>query len=117
MPTDQAPNFFTVGQAAEFFHDRTGVPLDERTVRRGIEAGQIPSVKIGNKVLVPVPPLLALLQVPEQPQAPAAPGVNPELVAHALDLVRAALRILEPHLDGADVRPLTPVKDDPNAAA
>lgn len=108
-------NFVTVGQAAEFFNDGTG-PLDERTVRRAIEAGQLPAVKVGNKVLIPVPPLLALLQVPEQPAAPATSGLNPELVAHALDLIRAGLRVLEPLMADADVRPLNAVKD-PDAAA
>ncbi|MFK4037617.1 helix-turn-helix domain-containing protein [Nonomuraea wenchangensis] len=107
----RARNFVTVAQAAEFFGD-----CDERTVRRAIEAEQLPAVRLGTKTLIPVPPLLAFLQAPEQPAAPA-PGVNPDLVAHALDLIRAGLRVLEPHLDGADVRPLNPVKDDDAAAS
>jgi excisionase family DNA binding protein len=43
--------------AAEVFE------VDERTVRRAIADGQIPGVKIGNKTLIPVPKLLALLGV------------------------------------------------------
>lgn len=35
--------------------------VDERTVRRGIEKGQIPAIKIGNKTLIPVAKLLPLL--------------------------------------------------------
>ena len=35
--------------------------LDERTVTRGIQAGDLPSVRVGRRVLVPRLPLLALL--------------------------------------------------------
>lgn len=35
--------------------------LDERTVRRAIADGQVPGVKVGNKTLIPVPKLLAML--------------------------------------------------------
>lgn len=35
--------------------------VDERTVRRAIADGQIPGVKVGNKTLIPVPKLVALL--------------------------------------------------------
>ncbi|MEV4888982.1 helix-turn-helix domain-containing protein [Nonomuraea sp. NPDC055795] len=105
----RARNFVSVGQAAEFFGDETG-PIDERTVRRAIEVGQLLAVKVGNKTLIPVPPLLALLQVPEQPATPAAPGINPELVAHALDMIRAGLRVLEPFMSDAEVAALRDVE-------
>lgn len=107
----RARNFVTVAEAAGFFGD-----CDERTVRRAIEAEQLPAVRLGTKTLIPVPPLLALLQAPEQSPAPAASGLDPELVAHALDMIRAALRVLEPLMPDADVRTLNPVQD-PDAAA
>lgn len=34
---------------------------DQRTARRGIALGQIPSIKVGNKTLIPVAKLLPLL--------------------------------------------------------
>lgn len=97
----RARNFVTVTEAAEFFGD-----CDERTVRRAIDSDQLAAVKLGTKTLIPVPPLLALLQVAEQPAVPAAPGINPELVAAALDMIRAGLRVLEPFMVDADVTTL-----------
>jgi excisionase family DNA binding protein len=38
--------------------------VDERTARRAAEAGQIPSVRVGRRILVPRLPLLALLGAP-----------------------------------------------------
>lgn len=35
--------------------------ISERSVREGIKAGRIPSVRLGRRVLIPVPTLLALL--------------------------------------------------------
>lgn len=48
--------------AAEVFR------LDERTVRRAIADGQVPGVKVGNKTLIPVPKLLAMLGAEYQGQ-------------------------------------------------
>jgi len=46
----------TVTQAAEL------LGLDERTVRHGCASGQIPSIKVGRRILIPVPRLLAMLE-------------------------------------------------------
>lgn len=35
--------------------------VDERTVTRAVDAGQLPSLRIGRRVLIPRVPLLALL--------------------------------------------------------
>ena len=48
--------FIDVPTAARLVFD-----CDERTVRRGIERGQLPAVKVGHKTLLPVPKLLAML--------------------------------------------------------
>ena len=45
--------------------------VDERTVTRAVEAGQLPSLRIGRRVLIPRVPLLALLE--GRPTAAAAP--------------------------------------------
>lgn len=36
--------------------------VDERTVTRAVDAGQLPSLRIGRRVLIPRVPLLALLE-------------------------------------------------------
>ena len=36
--------------------------VDERTVTRAVDAGQLPSLRIGRRVLIPRMPLLALLE-------------------------------------------------------
>ncbi|GAA2004400.1 hypothetical protein GCM10009799_34540 [Nocardiopsis rhodophaea] len=46
--------FATVAEAASVLRS------DERTVRRAIEAGHIPAVKVSNKTLIPVQALLKL---------------------------------------------------------
>ena len=35
--------------------------LDPRTVRRGIEGGSIPSIRVGRSTRIPVPKILALI--------------------------------------------------------
>lgn len=45
--------------------------VDERTVTRAVDAGQLPSLRIGRRVLIPRVPLLALLD--GHPQTTAAP--------------------------------------------
>ena len=60
----------TVTEAAELLE------LDERTVRRGLEDGNLPGVRVGRRWVVPVPRLLRLLEhgaaptdeLPESPQ-------------------------------------------------
>jgi excisionase family DNA binding protein len=45
----------TVAEAAEL------LGLDQRSVRNGCLSGEIPSVKIGRRTLIPVPKLLAMI--------------------------------------------------------
>ncbi|MFC5748912.1 helix-turn-helix domain-containing protein [Actinomadura rugatobispora] len=90
----RARNFLSVREAAEFFADDQ--PCDERTVRRAIEQGQIPAVKVGTKTLIPVAPLLAMVQAP--PPAPAeAPATVPtaDAVTAAREILHGALRALD----------------------
>lgn len=66
--------FIPVPEAAQVFE------VDPRTLRRGIEAGEIPAVKIAGSWRLPVAKLLALASVDDepatdQPGAPAAPAV------------------------------------------
>lgn len=51
----------TIAQTAGVLADGEGKPLDPRTVRRACRDGQLPSVIVGRRVLVPRLPLLALL--------------------------------------------------------
>lgn len=53
----------TVTTATRCLADHTGVSPDERTVRRACEAGQIPCVRIGKRILIPRLPFLALLGI------------------------------------------------------
>lgn len=39
--------------------------VDERTITRGIEEGDIPAIRIGRRILVPVPALRKLLGIEE----------------------------------------------------
>ncbi len=57
--------FATVAEAAPLLRS------DERTVRRAIEAGHIPAVRVSNKTLIPVRALfkLAGLDVDQGPDA------------------------------------------------
>jgi excisionase family DNA binding protein len=91
-------NFLTVAEAAAFFED-----CDERTIRRAIDAGQLPAVRLGTKTLIPVPPLLALLNLPESPVEIPTTGISPEIVAGAVEMVKAGLRVLEPLVRAKDV--------------
>jgi excisionase family DNA binding protein len=51
----------TVTQVTELLSDLEGRQLDERTVRRACEDGQLPCIHVGRRVLIPREPLLALL--------------------------------------------------------
>ena len=53
--------------------------VDERTVRRGCEDGQIPSIRVGRRVLVVREKLLAMLTAPHE----KSPGVGAETPAEA----------------------------------
>lgn len=46
----------TVTEASEL------LGLDTRSVRRGVELGDLPGIKVGRRILVPVPRLLALIE-------------------------------------------------------
>jgi excisionase family DNA binding protein len=66
--------FCTVPEAAELLE------VDPRTLRRAIDAGEFPAVKISGSVRIPVAKLLALAGVDPEPAtdhpgAPAAPTV------------------------------------------
>lgn len=89
-------NFISPKEAAAFF-GTPDHPVDERTVRRAAEGGQIPSVKIGTKTLIPVPPLLALLDVNHAVAAsePSAATVDQAAVLVALQTIKAAVLALE----------------------
>jgi excisionase family DNA binding protein len=63
---------------------------DERTVRRGIEAGKIPATKIGSKWAVPTAWLREQAGVAEAPQAPAGRDLD-ELADRVADRVVARL--------------------------
>ncbi|MHA7248028.1 helix-turn-helix domain-containing protein [Arthrobacter tecti] len=45
--------------------------VDPRTITRAIEAGDIPSVRLGNRILIPREPLLALLTASGTPASVA----------------------------------------------
>jgi excisionase family DNA binding protein len=53
--------------------------VDPRTVTRAIEDGQLPSVRLGRRVLIPRLPLLELLGI--DPDTPADVGVGDRLPA------------------------------------
>jgi excisionase family DNA binding protein len=53
----------TVAQTTRLFTDLNGETVDERTVRRACEDGQLPSIRIGRRVLIPRLRLLAMLEV------------------------------------------------------
>jgi hypothetical protein len=88
-------NFATVAEAVEAVFDGK---LDERTLRRAIDEGQIPAIKVGTKTLIPVAPLLAMLDAPDRPavevQAPAAEPAADALAA-VREILRGALRALD----------------------
>jgi excisionase family DNA binding protein len=51
----------TVTQTTALLSDLEGRRLDERTVRRACEDGQLPCIDVGRRVLIPREPLLKLL--------------------------------------------------------
>lgn len=51
--------------------------VDERTVTRAIDEGQLPAIRLGRRVLVPRLPLLALLGASADAEKPAALNDDP----------------------------------------
>ncbi|MGP4024385.1 helix-turn-helix domain-containing protein [Actinomadura sp. 3N407] len=113
--------FATVSEVAGVFR------ADDRTVRRAIDAGTIPAVKVGTKTLIPVPRLLALIEPPESPAETAAPsGIDPAAVRAATEMIRAGLGALEALLEapgigrgitGSSGAPVVPIRPDQAAGA
>ncbi len=56
--------------------------VDERTVNRAVANGQLPSIRVSSRILIPRLPLLAML-MPETPPAAPAPLSDEELDALA----------------------------------
>ena len=54
----------SVAQVAELLTDIEGHSIDGPTVRRACDSGQIPSFRVGSRVLIPREPLVALLSAP-----------------------------------------------------
>jgi hypothetical protein len=65
---NSAAAVLSVTQTAQLLTDLDGDQVDERTVRRACEDGQLPSIRVGKRILIPRLPLLALLGVAETPQ-------------------------------------------------
>ena len=57
-------SFLTITQTTQFLRDVDGEILDQRTVRRACEDGQLPCVRVGRRLLVPREPLVALFSAP-----------------------------------------------------
>lgn len=47
--------------------------LDERTVRRGIERGELPGIRVGSSIRIPVAELLRLAGLNDDDTSPEAP--------------------------------------------
>lgn len=82
-------NFVTPREAAEVLGD-----LDERTVRRAVETGQIPGHKVGTKTLIPAAALLRMIEAAEEPIEAPEP-FNATAVRVALASIRAAIDAIE----------------------
>lgn len=54
-------NVLTIAQTAQALADADGHQLDERTIRRAVEGGQIPGIRVGKRWLVPRLALIAIL--------------------------------------------------------
>ena len=92
-------DFLTVNDVAELLQ------LNQQTVRNWIDAGKLPAVRAGRRVRVRRTDLEQLIGVPttveeqaqqpkkraSKPKTPAAPAVDPEIVAALRDLAQAAM--------------------------
>lgn len=92
----------SVTQTAQLLTDLDGDQVDERTVRRACEDGQLPSIRVGKRILIPRLPLLALLGATDSPNHSEAASTTDaalattEPVEGAADNhgIRAALHII-----------------------
>jgi hypothetical protein len=71
LKASEAP-VITVTQTTRLLSDIEGRTLDERTVRRACEAGQLPCVRVGRRMLVVREKLLAMITSDQ-----ASPGAPP----------------------------------------
>lgn len=62
----------SVTQTARLLTDLDGDQVDERTVRRAVEDGQLPGIRVGKRILIPRLPLLALLGATDSPNSETA---------------------------------------------
>jgi excisionase family DNA binding protein len=67
--------FLTVGEFAELYR------CDERTARRGIERGEVPAVRVGSTIRIPVAALLRMAGLEDALESreaePASPAIAP----------------------------------------
>lgn len=91
--------FITVREAASL------LGCDDRTVRRGVEAGDLPGVKIGARLMIPGPRLLAMIEPPASAPTAADGESKADVISAAAEIVRGALRALEAlsHDDGGQL--------------
>jgi excisionase family DNA binding protein len=69
--------------------------VDERTVRRACEDGQLPALHVGRRILIPRERLLPLLTTPthtEGPDATSGPTATTEAVEEPRYVTKDALR-------------------------
>ncbi|HEY3715128.1 MAG TPA: helix-turn-helix domain-containing protein [Jatrophihabitantaceae bacterium] len=62
----------TVTQTASLLRDLEGDTVDERTVRRACEEGQLPCIRVGRRILIIRERLLSMLDTPPPSAGDAA---------------------------------------------
>jgi hypothetical protein len=70
---DSTATVLSVAQVADVLADLEGKRLDERTIRRACEDGQLESIRAGRRLLIPRIPLLRRLGVEDEHMAEAGP--------------------------------------------
>jgi excisionase family DNA binding protein len=85
LTSPDAPATITVDQTAEF------MGLSRGAVYEGVKRGDIPSLRVGRRILIPVTPLLNWLGTSKNMIQVVVPQEPPELTPRA---ARALLRIL-----------------------
>jgi excisionase family DNA binding protein len=66
----------SIAQTTRVLADLDGNQLDERTVLRAAERGQLPSIKVGRRVLIVRERLLAMLDQPAAVSAAVTPAAD-----------------------------------------